>query len=497
MTGSHIEREDKFDVEADFIVPDVTALLAPGAQVTARSEKLRSHYFDTAALDLLRADITLRRRTGTTDVGWQLKVPHKPAREEIRLSDEDNSELAAQASRGSPVPDELERLLFGVTRGQPLAQVAVVTTERSVHRLLDVDRTLLAEIDDDNVHASVGGEVATAISWREVEIELGHGDEQLLAALGTLLCEAGARPATSGSKLARVLGAAAGDQPTDGAVRGAAGPVMDYLKEQQRVLVAGDLALRRDQAEVIHTTRVAARRLRSTLRTFDRLFEEDRATALEGELRWYAGLLGQIRDRQVLRARLERLIDELPEEMVLGPVRARIDTELGKEQTEHWKRLQSALLGQRYIDLLDTLACWVADPPLTDEADKPVSLLPKLAGRADRKVSRRLQRATASGNVELLHSARKAAKRARYAAELIEPVAGKKKAQKLAERYERLQDLLGEHQDSLGSADVLRRLGAKAGTARGENGFTFGILYERELHCALAVRERAHREAVK
>jgi len=272
---------------------------------------------------------------------------------------------------------------------------------------------------------------------------------------------------------------------------------MAYLKEQQRVLVAGDLALRRDQAEVIHPTRVAARRLRSTLRTFDRLFEEDRATALEGELRWYAGLLGQIRDRQVLRARLERLIDELPEEMVLGPVRARIDTELGKEQTEHWKRLQSALLGQRYIDLLDTLACWVADPPLTDEADKPVSLLPKLAGRADRKVSRRLQRATASGNVELLHSARKAAKRARYAAELIEPVAGKKKAQKLAERYERLQDLLGEHQDSLGSADVLRRLGAKAGTARGENGFTFGILYERELHCALAVRERAHREAVK
>lgn len=495
MIDPQVEREDKFDVEADFVVPDVTAPLPPGATVRARTEKLRSHYFDTADLDLLAAEMTLRRRTGSTDAGWQLKVPHKPAREEIRLPDQ--SRAGGGGQRGS-VPDELARLLLGITRGRPLKPVAVVTTERSVHRLLDADKNLLAEIDDDNVHASVGGEAATAISWREVEVELGHGNEQLLAAIGKRLRRAGARPAAAASKLARVLGTAAIEEPTGTPVGGAAGPVLAYLAEQRRVMVAGDLALRRDQAEVIHKTRVAARRLRSTLRTFQRLFEEDGAADLEAELRWYAGLLGEVRDRQVLRARLEGLLDELPEEMVLGPVRARIDTELGKEQTEHWKRLQSELVGQRYLALLDALAAWVSQPPLTDEADKPVTVLPKLAGRADRKVSRRLRRATASGNVELLHSARKAAKRARYAAELIEPVAGKKKkSQKLAARYERLQNLLGEHQDSLVSADVLRRLGAKAGTTPGENGFTFGILYERELHCALAVREDARREATR
>jgi len=511
MIGSQVEREDTFDVEADFVVPDVTALLPPGATVRTRTEKLRSRYFDTADLDLLAAEMTLRRRTGSTDAGWQLKVPHKPAREEIRLPDQGRAGVAKKGGgrggrarspsggggqRGS-VPDELARLLLGVTRGRPLEPVAVVTTERSVHRLLDADKNLLAEIDDDNVHASVGGEAATAISWREVEVELGHGNEQLLAAIGKRLRRAGARPAAAASKLARVLGTAAVEEPTGTPVGGAAGPVLAYLAEQRRVMVAGDLALRRDQAEVIHKTRVAARRLRSTLRTFQRLFEEDGAADLEAELRWYAGLLGEVRDRQVLRARLEGLLDELPEEMVLGPVRARIDTELGKEQTEHWKRLQSELVGQRYLALLDALAAWVSQPPTTDEADKPVTVLPKLAGRANRKVSRRLRRATASGNVELLHSARKAAKRARYAAELIEPVAGKKKSQKLAARYERLQNLLGEHQDSLVSADVLRRLGAKAGTTRGENGFTFGILYERELHCALAVREDARREATR
>ena len=40
---------------------------------------------------------------------------------------------------------------------------------------------------------------------------------------------------------------------------------------------------------------------------------------------------------------------------------------------------------------------------------------------------------------------------------------GPKTATAHADRYQRLQDLLGEHQDSLVSAEVLRRLGAKAG----------------------------------
>jgi len=147
--------------------------------------------------------------------------------------------------------------------------------------------------------------------------------------------------------------------------------------------------------------------------------------------------------------------------------------------------------------LLDSVAAWMAEPPLTSRADKSVSQLGKMVKRAERKVSKRLSQANTSGDFEELHSARKAAKRARYAAELVEPVTGGKSSRKLANRYQGLQDLLGEHQDSLVSAELLRRLGAKAGTTRGENGFSFGILYEREQQRALAVREQAHREAAR
>lgn len=486
MIGTHIEREVKYDVETTFIVPDLASLLPRGAGVEVRTERLRSSYFDTAQHDLLQAEMTLRRRTGTTDSGWQLKVAHAPAaREEISLP-----------PQGNTVPKELRLLLAGVTRGQRLRQVARLATERTAHRLLDADGNLLAEIADDTVDASVGGgAAATILRWREVEIELGNGDEKLLATLGKRLCKAGARPSTSRSKLARVLLPPTPAGPGAGGGSRAAAPVLDYLAEQQRMLLAGDLALRRGQDEVTHKTRVATRRFRSTLRTFGPLFDEERAAELDSELKWFAGLLGEVRDRQVQRVRLDRLIDRLPDEIVLGPVRARINTQLGKEQAGAWKRLSAELVGQRYRALLDALAAWVSDPPLTDKAQASVSVLSKMVGKAERVVSRRLARATASRDVDLLHAARKAAKRARYAAELTEPVTDTKAARKLAGRYERLQDLLGEHQDSLVSADILRRLGAKAGTTPHENGFTFGLLYQQVLHEAESLREQAHGEA--
>jgi CHAD domain-containing protein len=44
---------------------------------------------------------------------------------------------------------------------------------------------------------------------------------------------------------------------------------------------------------------------------------------------------------------------------------------------------------------------------------------------------------------------------------------------------EALQDVLGEHQDSVAAQSLLLEL-AMAGQASGENGFTFGLLYAQE-----------------
>jgi CHAD domain-containing protein len=484
MAPSYLERELKFDVEPSFLIPDVTGLLPAGGRTEASTEHLRSDYFDTRDHALLRAHMTLRRRTGTSDAGWQLKVPQEPFREEIRVE-----------QAGADVPAELSSLLLGVGRGQALTQVASVTTERSVTRLLGNDGQRLAEIDDDLVHASVAGKVATASSWREVDVELGSDETGLLRALDKRLRRAGARRSGSSSKLARAL---PGAVTTGGKGKFRAGDVVAaYIAEQERVILAGDLALRRGDDSAIHKTRVATRRLRGTLRVFGALADPQRAASLDAELRWFAALLGEVRDRQVLRDRLDRMLDQVEDSLLLGPVRARVDAELSREQHERWDGLRHALTGARYLALLADIDEWVRRPPLTAGARAKPSKVIAPVDRAERTVSRRLRRANASGDIHLLHLVRKAAKRARYAAEATQPVIGAKAATRHAKRYQALQDLLGEHQDSLVSADLLRRLGAKAGTTAGENGFAFGILHEREARNARNARSKARRTARK
>jgi inorganic triphosphatase YgiF len=85
------------------------------------------------------------------------------------------------------VPEELKELLTGVSRRQPLQPIAIVTTRRSATQLLTDDGELLAEVDDDQVQATVPGRAATTHRWREIEVELGSGDLTILDAVAKQL----------------------------------------------------------------------------------------------------------------------------------------------------------------------------------------------------------------------------------------------------------------------------------------------------------------------
>ena len=93
-----------------------------------------------------------------------------------------------------------------------------------------------------------------------------------------------------------------------------------------------------------------------------------------------------------------------------------------------------------------------------------------------------------------LHEVRKCAKRARYAAESAIPVAGKP-ARKLATRMESLQDVLGEHQDSVTAQALLLQL-TMTDHLSAENGFAFGLLYAQERARAKDAR-RAYKQALR
>jgi CHAD domain-containing protein len=172
---------------------------------------------------------------------------------------------------------------------------------------------------------------------------------------------------------------------------------------------------------------------------------------------------------------------------VLGPVAARIDEELSAQQHRHRRAVTEVMTSDRYRRLLATLSGWIESVPLAAGRVGRKDLH-RIATRAARKADTRLSQALSSGDEEDLHRARKAAKRARYAGELAAPVVDKSAGRGQVKRYKHIQTVLGEHQDAAVAARTLRELGAAAGVRNGENGFTYGVLYQRELDAAAAAR---------
>jgi len=74
------EQEDKFDVDSDCVMPQLSDLLRDGGRLDQEVRKLDNTYFDTPSAALRLFGITLRRRVGGSETGWQLKVPSGTAR---------------------------------------------------------------------------------------------------------------------------------------------------------------------------------------------------------------------------------------------------------------------------------------------------------------------------------------------------------------------------------------------------------------------------------
>jgi len=160
---------------------------------------------------------------------------------------------------------------------------------------------------------------------------------------------------------------------------------------------------------------------------------------------------------------------------VAGPAADRIDVLLAAEQDVAEAELAAMMRTRRYFAMLAELRAWREQLPI--EYDRPGDEVKYFLAKAERTVRRRLKKA---GDDDVrLHRARKAAKRARYAAELSRPVTGSS-GRKAEERNHEIQRRLGDHQDAVVAADFLRRVAEQAAVA-GEDGFVLGMLYAREV----------------
>ena len=225
-------------------------------------------------------------------------------------------------------------------------------------------------------------------------------------------------------------------------------------------------------------------------RALVRADRRDATRPLCAELKWLAAALGPARDGEVLLARLTAELAAIPPALVAGPVQARITGCFTAGLAQAGQTALAALDGQRYLRLLDDLDALLADPPLTPRAERKAG---KVLGKPVRRAARRLQRALAAvpaaGDRDAaIHEARKTAKRARYAAEAAVPALGST-ASRQAARAKELQQLLGDHHNSVVARTVLLDLAGKA-RAAGEDTFTYGLMHQRQA-CQAATIEQA------
>lgn len=487
VTVREIER--KYELPRDGPPPALTGFAGVAEETEAAPVELEAVYYDTHDLRLLGDGVTLRRRTGGDDAGWHLKLPAgRDAREEVRLPPREYGE----------VPVELADLVRARTRGRGLGPVVRMHTMRHRRWLADADGRTLAEIATDQVTARTLDRDADDVCWGEIEVELVGGGREVLEAVDARLREAGAELAAQANKLERVLGdrLPVRTKPRPPAAGATAGEVvLAYLAAQVRAVLATDPNVRRDVPDAVHQFRVALRRTRSTFRTYRKLLDPDRTGALSAELSWLAGTLAGMRDGEVMAERLRGDLAELSAAGDLGPraaqMSARVEAHFARTLARARADALRELDGPRYFAVLDDLDALLAGPPLTGRAGRTAGdVLPPLVGRAYDRLARAVARIDAAPDPAAAdvatHDARKAAKRARYAAEAAEPVLGAD-ARLLITRMKRLQDVLGEHQDAVVALPRIQEIAAEA-QAAGEDTFAYGLLYARERRRAEEIR---------
>jgi CHAD domain-containing protein len=491
------EVEAKFRVHPPFELPSLIGERTGAASVDeAREQQLRAVYWDTSDLRLAREGVTLRHRfgEGPGKDGWHLKLPIREGRvPDASIGARD--ELHASGISDT-IPDDLRDLITAWTRTSVLGPVATLVTQRTAYLLRDANGRPLVELTDDLVSVLSSGHVAGR--FRELEVEDCGGGVGAIEAVANVLRAAGAVGGAFLPKVVRALGpqATADPDPPMPAPVGLDEParcgVRDLLRRNVRALIAHDVAVRRNTPDAVHQMRVAARRLRSGLKTFGPLLDPEWATALRVELKWLADSLAGARDSEVLLERLTRDLDALPESLVFGPVEARIKEVVGADLDAGGDRAIETLRSERYVVLLERLVDAAWEPMTSPAADQSVrSTLPPLVRTAWKRLARDARRLDDPGAVDTdWHRVRIDAKQLRYSCEALEPTFGKP-ARELARRAEQVQEVLGEHQDATIAAAVLFSMSTSRGA--GNTAFTLGVLHTHQVAAAASARAEFRR----
>jgi CHAD domain-containing protein len=205
--------------------------------------------------------------------------------------------------------------------------------------------------------------------------------------------------------------------------------------------------------EDVHQARVGIRRFRTQLKEFRTLFDSEWGQALRKEAKSLADALGQVRDADVVLARIQENMSALTADDRQAAQEILDRLQAGRDAAHD--RLLSALRDPGYARLLEDMVSAAREPLFAVGTDRSSDHLLKIAEKAFTKLKATVGSLATEPSSSDLHRVRILTKRARYVTEALIPVAGKDAA-RFSKRASALQDILGDLQDATVAGDWLK-----------------------------------------
>jgi CHAD domain-containing protein len=263
---------------------------------------------------------------------------------------------------------------------------------------------------------------------------------------------------------------------------------LNVVRKQVEALRAHEAGTR-DGAdpEELHDMRVATRRLRAALRSFEDVLAPD-AEGVRAELKWLGGSLSAVRDLDVQIQQLQNWQKSLSD--TDDSAMTDLLSIVGEERQHAREPLIGALKSRRYRALLKRMDALLAAEPPEAAAEPVATWAPRRVERLYRKLRKQGDKLDGHSEATELHQLRIDAKRLRYMVEFVTPTYGQP-AERFAKRTTELQDVLGNHQDAVVAVERLRKMLAdRHDSISPELAFLMGELAERYAGIGVEMRHQ-------
>lgn len=243
----------------------------------------------------------------------------------------------------------------------------------------------------------------------------------------------------------------------------ALGPI---LRNGLAHLIANEPAVVEERdVEGLHQLRVALRRLRAALSTYDGLIDEPLMTHLEHEIRWVSAICGAARDYDVFLDSIVPAAEDALRDLSGG--RGALEAAARAARADAWAKVVEAVASARFTALLLKLAALAAceKPPLAEGAKRRDLNQPARDFASDmldhhRKKAAKLAAHLAELSDEERHQLRKRLKRLRYTAEFFASLYPEQAARSYLKRLGTLQDCFGALNDLATAGRLIEGLAA-------------------------------------